>query len=204
MTEKKTTAATRGPSDHTIRDQIVAAAMEYFSHYGLEKTTVSDLARSIGFSKAYIYKFFGSKQEIGEVICANCLTDITERLNAALEKSPSATEKIKQLFQTLAVAGCELFFRERRLYDIAAASSREHWPAAVQYEDSLREIVLAILRAGRTAGEFERKTPLDETAAAVYLVLRPLADPLQLQSSLDTAGEDANQLAALVLRSLAP
>ena len=102
------------------------------------------------------------------------------------------------------MAGCELFFRERRLYDIAAASSREHWPAAVQYEAALRERVLAILLEGRTAGEFERKTPLDETAMAVYLVLRPLADPLQLQISLDTAGEDANQLAALVLRSLAP
>ncbi|KNC05715.1 AcrR family transcriptional regulator [Pantoea sp. RIT-PI-b] len=204
MTEQKNPAATRGPSDHTIRDQIVAAAMEYFSHYGFEKTTVSDLARSIGFSKAYIYKFFGSKQEIGEVICVNCLTEITARLNGALDSSPSATEKIRQLFKTLAVAGSELFFRERRLYDIAAASSREHWAAAVQYEASLRATVLAILREGRAAGEFERKTALDETAAAVYLVLKPLADPLQLQTSLDTAEEDAIQLAALVLRSLAP
>ena len=45
------------------------AANEHFSRYGYEKTTVSDLAKAIGFSKAYIYKFFESKQAIGEMIC---------------------------------------------------------------------------------------------------------------------------------------
>ena len=51
----------RGPSDHDVRTQIVEAATEYFKRYGYEKTTVSDLAKAIGFSKAYIYKFFDSK-----------------------------------------------------------------------------------------------------------------------------------------------
>ncbi|HBV40864.1 MAG TPA: TetR family transcriptional regulator [Erwinia sp.] len=204
MAEQKFPAATRGPSDHTLRDQIVNAAMEYFSHYGFEKTTVSDLARSVGFSKAYIYKFFSSKQEIGEVICATCLTQITQRLHAALADAPSATEKVRRLFQSLTLAGGELFFRERRLFDIAAVASRERWSSAVRHEVWLHEIILSILREGRAAGEFERKTPLDETAAAVYLVLRPYADPVQLQAALDTAEEDAGRLASLVLRSLAP
>ena len=66
----------RGPVDHEVRSQIVTAATEHFSRYGYEKTTVSDLAKAIGFSKAYIYKFFESKQAIGEMICANCLGDI--------------------------------------------------------------------------------------------------------------------------------
>src|SRR5215218_3492066 len=63
----------RGPADHTVRDQIVEAAHEHFSRFGYEKTTVSDLAKSIGFSKAYIYKFFDSKQAIGEAICAKTI-----------------------------------------------------------------------------------------------------------------------------------
>ena len=51
----------RGPADHDVRDQIVAAATEHFRLYGYDKTAVSDLAKAIGFSKAYIYKFFESK-----------------------------------------------------------------------------------------------------------------------------------------------
>jgi len=41
----------RGPADHDIRDQIVAAANEHFSQYGYGKTTVSDLAKAIGFPR---------------------------------------------------------------------------------------------------------------------------------------------------------
>src|ERR1044071_2370297 len=74
----------RGPADHEVRDQIVAAATEHFSRYGYEKTTVSDLAKAIGFSKAYIYKFFESKQAIGEMICANCIGQIEAEVRAAI------------------------------------------------------------------------------------------------------------------------
>ena len=44
----------RGPTDHEVRNQIVTAATEHFSRYGYEKTTVSDLAKAIGFSKDYV------------------------------------------------------------------------------------------------------------------------------------------------------
>src|SRR5918994_7694582 len=73
----------RGPADHNVREQIVAAAGEHFSHYGYEKTTVSDLAKSIGFSKAYIYKFFDSKQAIGEAICAKTLSGVVAMVEEA-------------------------------------------------------------------------------------------------------------------------
>src|SRR3546814_14696501 len=73
-------AGQRGPSDHTIRDQIIEAAHDHFSHYGYGKTTVSDLAKHIGFSKAYIYKFFDSKQAIGEAICAGQLRSEERRV----------------------------------------------------------------------------------------------------------------------------
>src|SRR2546427_7883035 len=52
----------RGPVEHDVRQQIVTAAKEHFSRYGYEKTTVSDLAKAIGFSKAYIYKFFEDRK----------------------------------------------------------------------------------------------------------------------------------------------
>src|SRR5437016_11870011 len=79
--------AARGPADHEVRDQIVGAATEHFSRYGYEKTTVSELAKAIGFSKAYIYKFFESKQGIGEMICANCLREIETEVSGAVAET---------------------------------------------------------------------------------------------------------------------
>jgi hypothetical protein len=61
-----------------------------------------------------------------------------------------------------------------------------------------------ILQAGRQGGGFERKTPLDETVMAIYLVIRPYLDPLLLQHGFDYIDEAPAQLSSLVLRSLSP
>lgn len=194
----------RGPSDHDVRDQIVEAATEYFGHYGYEKTTVSDLAKAIGFSKAYIYKFFDSKQAIGEVICSNRLSTIRLAIDEAVAGAPSASEQLRRMFKVLVEAGSQLFFQDRKLYDIAATSAGEAWPSARGYEEHVRSVIVQIVRDGRETGEFERKTPLDETANAIYLVMRPYLNPLLLQYSLENATEAAAQLSNLVLRSLTP
>ena len=194
----------RGPSDHSVRDQIVEAATEHFGHYGYEKTTVSDLAKAIGFSKAYIYKFFNSKQAIGEVICANRLAMIMNIVSAAIADAPTASEKIRRLFKGLVESGSDLFFEDRKLYDIAAVAPREQWPSTEIYEQRLRQVIVQILQEGRQAGEFERKTPLDEAAEAAYLVIRPYVSPVQLQDNLATAATDVVLLSSLVLRSLSP
>ncbi len=92
MTKNTPTPASRGPLDHSVRDQILDAAMAHFSRYGYEKTTVTDLAKAIGFSKAYIYKFFDSKQAIGEAICASRLEKIMVAVSEAIADAPSASE----------------------------------------------------------------------------------------------------------------
>jgi AcrR family transcriptional regulator len=194
----------RGPTEHEVRAQIVDAATDYFGRYGYEKTTVSDLAKAIGFSKAYIYKFFDSKQAIGEVICANRLAAIIAAVNEAVAEPYGATEKFRRLFKTLVTAGSELFFADRKLYDIAAVAAAEPWPSVGGYELRIKDLLTQIVLQGRESGEFERKTPLDETVNAIFLVMKPYFSPLLLQHNLDSAQEATVQLSNLVLRSLAP
>src|SRR3990170_5348630 len=100
----------RGPADHTVRDQIVEAAGEHFRHYGYEKTTVSDLAKAIGFSKAYIYKFFDSKQEIGEAICAKTLSGIVATVEEAVAGATTPTDKFRRMFKVLVATEVSLVF----------------------------------------------------------------------------------------------
>ncbi|AHL34191.1 AcrR family transcriptional regulator [Pseudomonas brassicacearum] len=199
------TPSTRGPADHEIRDQIVAAANEHFSQYGYAKTTVSDLAKAIGFSKAYIYKFFDSKQAIGEAICTQCLGKIVAAVEQAInEDGLSPTERFRRLVKTLVTTGVDLFFNDRKLYDIAAFSASEHWPSARGYDARIKGFVLQIVREGRELGEFERKTPLDETVDAIHLALRPFVNPLLLQYNLDFVEEAPALTSNLILRSLMP
>ncbi len=96
------------------------------------------------------------------------------------------------------------FFEDRKLYDIAAVAARDKWPSTEQYAGHLQQLIGQILVEGRQAGEFERKTPLDEATLAVYMVMCPFINPVQLQYNLDTAPTAAVLLASLILRSLSP
>jgi AcrR family transcriptional regulator len=194
----------RGPVDHEVRDQIVVAATEHFRLYGYEKTTVSDLAKAIGFSKAYIYKFFESKQAIGELICTNCLQAIETDIRTAIDATDRPPEKLRRMFKAGVESSLRLAFENRKLHDIAASAAAGRWEPVRAYEGRIQAILQDILRQGREMEEFERKTPLDEAAAAIYLVMRPYLNPLLLQYSLDYIDEAPAQLSSLVLRSLSP
>ncbi|ACT46997.1 transcriptional regulator, TetR family [Methylotenera mobilis JLW8] len=194
----------RGPSEHNVRDQIVEAAAEYFSRYGYEKTTVSDLAKSIGFSKAYIYKFFATKQAIGEVICSNTLSAILKAVDEAMAGSPTASERLRRMFKAVVEASSQLFFEDRKLYDIAASAAGEQWQSCTNYHEQIKKIILEIVHEGRVTGEFERKTPVDETVNAIYLVIQPYGNPLLLQHNLHLAEHAPIILSNLILRSLSP
>jgi len=198
------TASQRGPAEHELRNQIVATATEHFRLYGYEKTTVSDLAKAVGYSKAYIYKFFESKQAIGEVICGRCLADIESACRDAVAQAAAPPDKLRRLFKALTASGLRLFFHDRRLYDIAAAAAGERWQSTRDYDGRLRALIRDIVREGRESGDFERRTPLDETVDAIQLVLWPYTNPLMLQHHLDTADDAPMQLCSLVLRSLSP
>ena len=197
-------APSRGPADHEVREQIVAAAEEHFRRYGFEKTTVSDLAKAIGFSKAYIYKFFDSKQAIGEAICSQTLRALVAAVEEAVGGANTSTEKFRRMFKALTSTGVSLFFNDRKLYDLAASSAAEGWPSARAYAERIEQILTDLIREGRENGEFERKTPLDETVNAIFLVMLPYVNPLLLQHQLDHIEEAPAQLSNLVLRSLAP
>lgn len=200
----KVASGLRGPAETEKREAIVSAAKDHFSLYGYNKTTVADLAKAIGYSKGYIYKFFESKQAIGEAICADTLSAVLVAVEKALAGDLGATEKLRRLFKTIIEESSALFFDDRKLYDIAAASALERWGSSRRYIARVEEMLRAIILQGRETGEFERKTPLDETCRAILQAMQPFMHPIMLEHNLDALPDAANEVTSLILRSLAP
>jgi AcrR family transcriptional regulator len=196
-------AGQRGPAEHDVRDQIVDAARAHFSRFGYGKTTVADLAKSIGFSKAYIYKFFDSKQAIGQAICAQCLGKLIAAAEAGMADGNTAVEKFRRFFNGVFRTTTELFVEEKLLYDIATTAVEERWPGTIAYVARLEEMLAEIVQLGRQTGEFERKTPIDETCEAIMLVLKGFISPPMLRHNPDASPEAFTKAINLVLRSLA-
>ncbi len=197
-------AGHRGPADSAIREQIVAAANDYFRHYGYAKTTVSDLAKAIGFSKAYIYKFFDSKQAIGEAIVSQSLGIIESKATADAAEFKTATEQLRQFLRSIVDGTILLLSSHERVFELASIATVERWPACKTYTDALSETLRDIILFGRKTGEFERKTPLDETIRVILQVMQPFSNPMMLHHNIDLAPDAPNEIISLILRSLAP
>lgn len=194
----------RGPLEHERRAQIVAAANQHFRAHGYGRTSVADLARAIGFSTAYIYKFFDSKRAIGEATCASSLARTDCKLWDIARSDRSAEARLGAIYKAMVDEIKAMCFAERQLLDIVRVAVDEKWSAVETHIDQVLAIIRLIVVDGREAGEFERKTPLDETCQAIFQTMIPFFYPALVESELDTVDESAGMVARLVLRSLAP
>lgn len=197
-------AALRGPEDHAVRDEIIAAASEHFRQYGYGKTTVSDLARAIGFSKAYIYKFFESKQAIGEAICRSCLATIIASAEEVMSRPISASEKLRQVFAAIVATSTDLFVHDRRLFDVTAHAATERWSSIDAHKESIIAVIACVIEEGRQAGEFEKETPSGDVVRSIFHAMKSFIIPPMLVHNLDEVHEGMDDVMALVLRSLRP
>ena len=97
----------------------------------------------------------------------------------------------------------ELFFRERKLHEITAVATQGKWYSADKHRAVILEAVHKIIVDGRAAGEFERKTPLDEVCRAIVIAMTPFSNPILLEESeQEVQQEDVLAVAKMVLRSL--
>jgi AcrR family transcriptional regulator len=166
---------------------------------------VADLAKAIGVSSAYVYRFFESKQAIGEAICGLALGKINTAMHEVANSDMSASNRLRKLYTTLLDKGLEIFFNERKLHEIAIEAAENRWCATTQYHETKYQVVTKILQDGRASGEFERKTPLDEVVMAIVETLYPFSHPILLQQSEpEVLHQRAVAVSNLVLRSLAP
>src|ERR1700741_3980656 len=106
--ETSAIAGQRGPADHKRRQQILQAADEHFRLYGYRKTTLADIAKSIDLSTTYIYKFFDSKQAIGEAMCWHCLSAVLAQIEESIARTNSPVEKLRRIFVGLERIAWEL------------------------------------------------------------------------------------------------
>jgi AcrR family transcriptional regulator len=74
------------------RNYIIKSAEKLFSEKGFEKTTMDDIAREADYSKATIYVYFKSKEEIYSYIVYNGMQMLKERMKKVLSERENPIE----------------------------------------------------------------------------------------------------------------
>ena len=199
------TSGQRGPAEHDRRVQIINVAEALFREAGYRKTSVADLSKAMGISTAYIYRFFKSKQAIGEAICAHTLEKLDTLLQEIVDMDLSPTRRFRLFMRTALKLSYDLFVIESAVNEVVVAAIEGGWCTAAGHKAQIYSMLERILEDGRQSGEFEKKSPLDEVADGLAEVIMPYTNPRCLeQRTWEELERGMNATTNLVLRSLAP
>jgi len=192
----------RGPADHKRRQQILQAADEHFRLYGYRKTTLADIAKSIHLSTPYIYKFFDSKQAIGEAMCWHCLSAVLSEIEESIAATKSPVEKLRRVFIGLEGMTWRLLSEQRKIHEMVSVSFEEGWESIARFKEGIFKMLRKIVVQGRESGEFERKTPLEETSRAITRMTELFYHPTLLEQAGKRQEDEALAVANVAIRSL--
>jgi AcrR family transcriptional regulator len=89
----------------TVEDRARRAALTCIARHGVGKTTIDDVAREAGCSRATLYRYFGGKAQL----VAGAVHSEVERITAAVWEAALATDTLEDaLVAVLATAGAEI------------------------------------------------------------------------------------------------
>jgi len=188
-----------------IREKIIRAAEERFTHYGYGKTTMAELARDCDMSSGNLYRFFPSKLDIAEEICRRASIQTADALTAILD-CPGRTggERLKDfLFQDLRTTFHALE-KNPRIVEMAQLITAERPEFHNEGLKRERDVLAGILTIGRDAGEFEVQDP-EFTAEMIQAATLKFSYPqLFSRLSLDKLELELEGVFQLIVRGLAP
>lgn len=83
------------------RKNISSAASELFMKKGIYATSMDDIAKASGYSKATLYVYFKNKDEIIDILALESMQKLYDYISYALEHYESATERYISICQGL-------------------------------------------------------------------------------------------------------
>lgn len=77
-----------------MRDKIIQGAKGLFQQYGLKKTTMDEIAKSIRMGKSSLYYYFKSKDEVFDAVLNDELMKLRSVVDKAVKKQSTLNEKL--------------------------------------------------------------------------------------------------------------
>ena len=136
------------------RELLIDAARQLFARFGVEKTTMNDIAEASKRGRRTVYMYFNSKSDVFYAVVGRELDLLCKRLEAVAESDGSAPEKLMSLIYTHMDTILQVVMRNGSLKaqffnDISRVER-------VRYKFDLREqdIIASILEEGNRDGIF--------------------------------------------------
>jgi len=154
-----------------VRDAIFDAAIETFAAKGFDDTTVEDVARAAGVSRATFFRYFSSKDDLLAQNVMNYGIALTEAIKAC----PPAFTPFQIMRETvLSIARQKVTHpRTRQVIDISlrsASAMQAHWSRMIEVEASVA-IAFAERIKGLSKDDLETRLLASMTVSAMNVAI---------------------------------
>lgn len=139
--------------------RILEVAEAQFRHYGYSKTTVADVAKELGMSPANIYRFFASKAELLEGVCARLLGQSQKLAEDCAALPFSAEERLRRYSMAQFQFTVATMMDDRKVHEMAVVAIEQSWGVIDQHIDEIQAILARIIADGIENGEFAEGDP---------------------------------------------
>lgn len=148
-----------GPHAPLDRDRILDAAEVALTRFGLQKTTVVDVARALGVSHGSVYRFFASKAALRDAITERWLARVSDPLAKIADEHGPASTRLRRWFERLIALKREKARLEPELFATYFALSAESRDVVRAHVETMTRQLSRIITDGIASGEFIKVDP---------------------------------------------
>lgn len=187
-----------------VRDDILRAAMDLFQKYGIDKTTMEDIAEAAGKGKSTLYYYFKKKEDVFYAVAEREISSLLATLEKGLEAGKTAGEKVA-LFFTIQDRSLR---SKLKLYPMIFKETNKH----IQLFHNLQRLAntmqtklfKSILLEGIEAGEFRSisKEECSTIAVTAVATLQAMHLTVILDGKMPTNEDKLEVMHSIMVRGL--
>ncbi|WP_182481142.1 TetR/AcrR family transcriptional regulator [Nocardioides immobilis] len=171
---------------------LARAAREVFARYGVQRATMTDVARAAGVVRQTVYNTVSGRDHLIELAIIQCCEELQERLDAAARKDPDDVDEAMLAFLVRAV---EATAAHAELSELMAALPpervREVFGHSHPMEELIRSSLRPILERAERAGRLRPGATVDHTirwlqGVLTFALLHEASDSEALRRQLRT------------------
>ena len=163
-------------NDNEQKERILSAATNLFSRFGLEKTTMEDIAKAAGKGKSSLYYYFKSKEEVYAEVIRKEIAGLKTTIRKAIEEEDDPYNKFTKF------VGTRLNYLNKKAnqYITIRDEYLKHYQfiqnLTADYSDWEMSIIKDIIEYGRDKGLF-LVTDSEAISQAIFFALKGLEYP---------------------------
>lgn len=154
------------------REQILDTTEQVLRRFGLDKTSVVDVARALGVSHGTLYRHFPSKAALKEAVAERWLHEVSTPLSAIVENDSSALDKTRKWLEKLIHIKQSKALEDPELFAMYNALAEESVESIGKHINDLISQLTQIVGEGIQAGEFQSGDAREQASAIFFATAR--------------------------------